>query len=78
MDAIADEAMADDTRLPADIDAQPVVQAAAALQPVLARVPRRDRARAALPAAAGRADARGRASTAWSSRARSADCRPIR
>src|ERR1700730_18149440 len=27
--------MADETRLPADVDAQPVVQAAAALQPVL-------------------------------------------
>ena len=30
-----DSVMADDTQLPADIDAQPVVQAAAALQPVL-------------------------------------------
>ena len=29
--------MAEETRLPADIDAQPVVQAAAALQPVLRR-----------------------------------------
>jgi alkylation response protein AidB-like acyl-CoA dehydrogenase len=31
------EMMAEDTRLPADIDAQPVVQAAAGLQPVLRR-----------------------------------------
>jgi alkylation response protein AidB-like acyl-CoA dehydrogenase len=30
-----DTMMADETRLPADVDAQPVVQAAAALQPVL-------------------------------------------
>ena len=30
-----DTIMADDARLPADIDAQPVVQAAAALQPML-------------------------------------------
>ena len=29
------DAMAEETRLPVDIDAQPVVQAAAALQPVL-------------------------------------------
>ncbi len=29
------DTMAEETRLPADIDAQPVVQAAAALQPVL-------------------------------------------
>ena len=45
------DTMAEDTRLPADIDAQPVVQAAAALQPVHPRLPRGDRARAA-PAAA--------------------------
>ena len=32
-----DTMMADETRLPADVDAQPVVQAAAALQPVLRR-----------------------------------------
>ena len=31
------DTMAEETRLPADIDAQPVVQAAAALQPVLRR-----------------------------------------
>src|ERR1700682_4417674 len=30
-----DTMMGDETRLPADVDAQPVVQAAAALQPVL-------------------------------------------
>ena len=30
-----DTIMAEDTRLPVDIDAQPVVQAAAALQPML-------------------------------------------
>ena len=30
-----DSVMADDARLPTDIDAQPVVQAAAALQPML-------------------------------------------
>jgi alkylation response protein AidB-like acyl-CoA dehydrogenase len=35
MDTIAEEMGAEETRLPADIDAQPVVQAAAALQPVL-------------------------------------------
>src|SRR5437868_8569056 len=35
MDAIADEAMADDNRLPADVESQPVVQAAAALHAAL-------------------------------------------
>jgi len=35
MDAIADEAMADDTRLPADVESQPLVRAAAGLQPLL-------------------------------------------
>jgi alkylation response protein AidB-like acyl-CoA dehydrogenase len=35
MDAIADEAMADDNRLPADVESQPLVRAAAALQPLL-------------------------------------------
>ena len=30
--------MAEETRLPVDIDAQPLVQAAAALQPVLRRL----------------------------------------
>jgi len=45
-----DTMMADETRLPADIDAQPVVQAAAALAAGAARLSRRARARAA-PAA---------------------------
>ena len=35
MDAIADEAMADDNRLPADVESQPLVRAAAGLQPLL-------------------------------------------
>jgi alkylation response protein AidB-like acyl-CoA dehydrogenase len=35
MDAIADEVMADDTRLPADVESQPLVRAAAGLQPLL-------------------------------------------
>ena len=35
MDAIADEAMADGTRLPADVESQPLVRAAAGLQPLL-------------------------------------------
>jgi alkylation response protein AidB-like acyl-CoA dehydrogenase len=35
MDAIADEAMADDTRLPVDVERQPLVRAAAGLQPLL-------------------------------------------
>ena len=35
MDTIAEETGAQETRLPADIDAQPVVREAAALQPVL-------------------------------------------
>ena len=35
MDAIADGAMADDTRLPADVESQPLVRAAAGLQPLL-------------------------------------------
>jgi alkylation response protein AidB-like acyl-CoA dehydrogenase len=37
MDTMAEETGADEARLPADIDAQPVVQAAAALKPVLRR-----------------------------------------
>ena len=37
MDTIAEETGADETRLPADLDAQPAVQAAAALQPMLRR-----------------------------------------
>ncbi|HYU13150.1 MAG TPA: acyl-CoA dehydrogenase family protein, partial [Stellaceae bacterium] len=35
MDTIVEEIRAEETRLPADIDAQPLVQAAAALKPVL-------------------------------------------
>ena len=35
MDAIADEAMADDNRLPADVESQPLVRAAVGLQPLL-------------------------------------------
>ena len=35
MDAIADEAMADDNRLPADVESQPLVRAATGLQPLL-------------------------------------------
>ena len=35
MDAIADEAMTDDTRLPVDVERQPLVRAAAGLQPLL-------------------------------------------
>ena len=35
MDAIADDAMADDNRLPADVESQPLVRAAAGLQPLL-------------------------------------------
>ena len=35
MDAIADEAVADDNRLPADVESQPLVRAAAGLQPLL-------------------------------------------
>ncbi len=35
MDAMVDEAMADDNRLPADVESQPLVRAAAGLQPLL-------------------------------------------
>ena len=54
------QTIVEDRRLPADIDAQPVVQAAAALKPTVAALPGRDRARAAAAARAGRADARRR------------------
>ena len=55
MDTIAVE-----KRLPADIDAQPVVQAAAALYPALREYREEIEREQRLPKAAGRADARGR------------------
>ncbi len=45
-----DTIMADDARLPADIDAQPVVQAAAALQPMLREYREQIEAEQRLPA----------------------------
>ena len=55
----------EDTRLPADIDAQPLVQAAAALRPVLRDVSRRDRARAAPAASRWSSSCTPPASTGW-------------